>query len=195
MAENGAKLTYDFPELDSEKRLTELMLYIATKCADDPDFNVTRLNKILFFADFQAYRAFGKSISGAEYIALPYGPAPRKADEIRKQMVTRKELFQRHPPKYSHKRTRLVARREADLSLFTANDIAILDEVIEDFWGVFAKDATRASHGRAWEIARANYLETGDDRIPYEAAFISDDAPDEADIERARELNAKFHWE
>jgi hypothetical protein len=171
------------------------MLYIAEKCADDADLNITRLNKILYFADFQAFAAFGKSISGAGYIALPYGPAPKGADDIRRQMVRRKELFQRHPPKYSLKRTRLIARREADLSLFTAPDIAILDEVIEQFWGVFAKDASRASHGRAWEIARANYLETGDDRIPYEAAFISDDPIDEADIERARELNAKFHWE
>ena len=193
--ENNGKLTYEFAGMESEKRLTELILYIAAKCADDADLNITRLNKILFFADFQAFAAYGKSISGAGYIALPYGPAPRGADDIRRQMVRRKELFQRHPPKYSLKRTRLVARREPDLSLFTANDIAILDEVIEQFWGVFAKDATRASHGRAWEIARANYLETGDDRIPYEAAFISDDPVDEADVERARELNAKFRWE
>ena len=154
MSENEQKLTFDFPELEPEKRLVELMLYIAEKCADDADFNVTRLNKILFFADFQAYAAYSKSISGAEYIALPYGPAPKGADEIRKEMVKRKWLFQRHPPKYSKKRTRLVARREPDLSLFTANDIAILDEVIEQFWGVSQKmppERATVAHGKSRE--------------------------------------------
>ena len=57
-------------------------LYIAEKCLDDPDFTVTRLNKILFWADFRSFAQYGKSITGARYKALEHGPAPARLDVI-----------------------------------------------------------------------------------------------------------------
>jgi len=193
--EKGDKLTYDFPEMDSEQRLAELILYIAAKCFDDPDFSATRLNKILFWADFRSFALRGKPITGAAYKALEYGPAPAGLDVIRKQMVKRRELVRRHVPKFSYKRHRLIPRRPANLDLFTAHDIALVDEVIEEMWGMLAKDASLQSHGIAWEIARANWRETGNDLIPYEAALISDEPITAEEIARVQELNEKFHWE
>lgn len=47
--------TFSFPEMDPDRRLAELILYIAEKCERDPNFGATKLNKILTFADFSAY--------------------------------------------------------------------------------------------------------------------------------------------
>ena len=36
----------------------------------------TKLNKLMFYIDFLAYRELGYSITGAVYVKLPYGPVP-----------------------------------------------------------------------------------------------------------------------
>jgi len=38
-------------EID-ERKFKELILYVADKCSDDPDFGAVKLNKILFYSDF-----------------------------------------------------------------------------------------------------------------------------------------------
>ena len=181
--------------MNPEARLVELILYIADKCLEDLDSNLTRLNKILFWADFRSFATYGKPITGSAYKALKFGPAPAGLDDIRKGMKKRKELLVRRVPKFSYRRTLLIPRRAANLDLFKAQDIAVLDQVIEEMWGMSARDASLQSHGIAWEIARANWAETGEDRIPYEAALISDEPVTEEEEARARELNEKFHWE
>ena len=70
--------TFSFPEMDPDRRLAELILYIAEKCEHDPGFGAVKLNKILAFADFSSYFETGKPITGAEYMRLPQGPAPRR---------------------------------------------------------------------------------------------------------------------
>ena len=51
------------PGLDGEVRLLELILYVAEKCQDDPKFGATKLNKILWWADFLAYAQHGTPIT------------------------------------------------------------------------------------------------------------------------------------
>lgn len=42
----------------------------------------TKLNKLMFYADFQHYRQTGRSISGLRYRAIQYGPVPEHFDTI-----------------------------------------------------------------------------------------------------------------
>jgi hypothetical protein len=51
----AAHPTLSFRELHPDKRLGELMLYIAKKSQFDQNFGSTKLNKILFYADFVSY--------------------------------------------------------------------------------------------------------------------------------------------
>src|SRR5947208_1520217 len=57
----------------SPERLTAMMGYIASK---GTDVYKTKLNKLLFYADFTNYYLHGHSISGSSYVHLPYGPVP-----------------------------------------------------------------------------------------------------------------------
>lgn len=63
-------LTYgsDEPRAVKDAKLRELILYVCKKLKDDPGFNEEKLKGILFQCDFTAYRRFGKSITGQEYI-------------------------------------------------------------------------------------------------------------------------------
>ena len=45
-------LTYGSDSKESRKRLRELMLFVAERCQDAPNFGVTKLNKILFLLRF-----------------------------------------------------------------------------------------------------------------------------------------------
>jgi len=57
----------------SRDRLTAMISYIASKGVD---VYKTKLNKLLFYADFTNYYLHGRSISGSSYVHLPYGPVP-----------------------------------------------------------------------------------------------------------------------
>ena len=59
---------------DSQK-FKQLILYLAERSGDDPGFAATKLNKLMYFCDFEAYRQLGRSITGARYQKLPWGPA------------------------------------------------------------------------------------------------------------------------
>lgn len=64
------ELTYgsDDPQAVKDAKLRELILYVCKKLEDDPNFDEEKLKAVLFFTDFTAYRRFGKSITGQEYI-------------------------------------------------------------------------------------------------------------------------------
>ena len=47
-----------------DRKMKELILYLAARSEDDPRFSSTKLNKLLFYCDFTAYRQLGRSITG-----------------------------------------------------------------------------------------------------------------------------------
>src|SRR5690242_1312364 len=59
-----------------QARLRELILYIAERLKDDPNFGKTKLVKVLFYSDFDAYRETGQPITGTPYLHMERGPYP-----------------------------------------------------------------------------------------------------------------------
>lgn len=189
MKNNAANLTYEFKDLQTDDRLKELVLYISEKCAGDPTFGSTKLNKVLFFSDFLAYAQTGKPITGAEYQKLPHGPAPKRLIPISKKLIANRALAIKEVSLGNKTQRRPIALIKADLSDFTGEEIAKVDEVIEYLKGHTAAFVSEVSHQRAWRI-------TGDNEpIPYEAALLSDDGVTDYEINRAKELSEKYGWE
>jgi hypothetical protein len=184
----AARPTVSFPERHPDKRLGELMLYVAKKSQFDPNFGGTKLNKILFYADFVAYGRSGKPVTGTEYIKQEFGPTPKRLVPVRKQLEAKKEAAVQRVDFLGMEQQRLVALRDPDLSLFSGEEIALVDQVIEYLRGKSAKEVSALSHNRAWRVAKMG------ESIPYEAAFISDENPNEADVERGRELVEHHGW-
>src|SRR3974390_2259391 len=106
-------------------KLAELILYISKMSQDDPRFGATKLNKILFFSDFSQYRKKRKAISDDTYQRLENGPAPKHLVPVRDRLITSKSLTMQKLSYYGKTQTRPVALREPDLSLFTAEEIAL----------------------------------------------------------------------
>ena len=180
--------TTSFPKLNPDKRLGELMLYIAKRSQFDPNFGGTKLNKILFYADFTSFGRHGRPITGAEYVKREFGPTPRRLIPVREKLEKKKEAVVQKVDFLGKEQQRLVALREADLSMFTGEEIALVDQVIEYLEGKTARKVSDLSHNRIWRVARLG------EAIPYEAVFVSEDDPTEGDIERGKELVQKHGW-
>ncbi|RLA95169.1 MAG: hypothetical protein DRG83_18885, partial [Deltaproteobacteria bacterium] len=59
-------------------KLIHMIIFFATMCR----LNKTKLNKLLFYADFLHYKEHGKPISNVPYVKLPHGPAPESYNAI-----------------------------------------------------------------------------------------------------------------
>jgi transcriptional regulator with XRE-family HTH domain len=65
------------------QRLTEMVVFFTEKLQPYK----TKLNKLLFYADFGMFQKSFFSISGAQYVALPMGPVPDKFNGVFEYMV------------------------------------------------------------------------------------------------------------
>jgi hypothetical protein len=176
--------------LEGDVKLREEILYVSEKCANDPGFGSTKLNKILNKADMRAYALYGAPISGVEYMALDNGPAPRRLVPIRTSMLEAHEIVEQERPVGGYIQRRIVPLRAPDFSRLSAQDIAIIDAVIEEMWEKGGARVSDESHGRSWRIAHKAGV-----AIPYAAAFLCDDeVARAADNARARELAEEFGW-
>lgn len=148
MATMGIKFS-----LDGTEKLRELTLYLCQQSETDANFGSTKLNKLLFYSDFSSYGRYGKSITHQEYQKLPFGPAPCNIVPLLEDMVGEKEIFilERRFRGYSQKKP--LALREPNLSVFTAQEISVVDKQIKIYWEMTGAQISSQSHqfvGWAW---------------------------------------------
>lgn len=154
-------------------RLGELMLYVADRCSRMERFGAVKLNKILFFADFMSYAHRGRPVTGAAYFRLKNGPAPRRLFPVRARLVESRRAHLRNVPVGTKTEQRLVALESPDLSHFSGEDIAIVDEIIGRCWDDTATRLSVLSHEfPGWELAKDR------ETIPYYSALIDLEPPD-----------------
>ena len=152
----------------NEVRFRELTLYISGKSAEDPRFGAVKLNKILYYSDFEAYRRLGASITGATYRKLSEGPAPLEMLPQREALLDSGDIAIEHRPYFAGVQQRVVPQREARTALFTSAELAIVDETIEAMWHMTAREASDFSHRELGWLAAAP-----GEAIPYDTAWLS----------------------
>lgn len=181
-------LKYEFPKGQDRQRLKELILYIADHSEDDSNFGTVKLNKILYFADFQAYVHLGEPITGVTYIKLDNGPVPEDFYSVRAEMLAAGDIIIKSRQRYEHVQERVIALRMPQLALFTAEEISLVDEVIYELRERNASEVSEMSHGRAWQVARHK------ERIPYNAALLSSEGVTAEDIAITQRLAKEHSW-
>lgn len=164
----------------------ELVLYITQQSIDDPRFGATKLNKLLYYIDTRSFLELGQPITGAEYRRLPAGPVPPAILNAKKELVDAGAARIERRPYFNYYQERLVPLRDADVSLFSSNELKIVDEIIEQLWEYNGTELSNISHNEwGWQLA-GNY-----EVIPYELAWMSPEpVPIEA-IEHGLRLASK----
>jgi len=150
-----------------DEKLGELLLYVAHRLEDDPRGGATKINKVLFFSEFAFMRTHGRPITGVEYQKLDRGPAPRRLLPIRNWLIESGAARLDSSFSYGYPLSRLIPLRDFNRALFSEEEIAQVDEVIEDLRSRTAIQASDMSHREiGWRM-----VEKGE-TIPYEAAYL-----------------------
>lgn len=165
-------------------RFKELIVYITDMCRDDATFGSVKLNKILYFADFMAYRVLGQPITGARYFKLAEGPAPRQLLAARQVLFDEGRLDIELRPYFNGVQKRpIVIGDGPNAGMFDDHETAIVRSIVEYFWGKSEREVSDFSHLQpGWILA--------EDRadIPYETAWLSADPIDQFDEAIGQEM-------
>ena len=170
------------------QRFRELIVYISQQSEADPHFGAIKLNKILYYSDFRAFERFGLPLTGMRYVKRKLGPVPNALVHKRGELVEEGALRLDTLPKGPYEQNRTVALRAPVLDLFTADEIALVDEVIKEFWTQNGTEVSNASHDLRWSVMQLN------DPMPYELAFLSNERPTDRDHQRTEELAKRLGW-
>lgn len=169
-------MTRDWSKLD------ELILYISERCAGDTLFGKTKLNKLLFYADYLAHLRLGRAITGEEYVKQPFGPVPCHLEKRLKSMGG-KDLEVVERTFHGRSQHRVVPKRAARLELFSASEISLVDEVLDQFADFSGSDVSDLSHRfLGWRVAAIG------ERIPLNVALCSPGAATQEKVEVAEAL-------
>jgi hypothetical protein len=155
-----------------DKKLQELILYVARETETDPKCGKTKLYKILFYSDFWAHQRLGTSISHQEYQRLDFGPAPRRGWPVIEALVAAAAAAWAARDYFGRTLQKLLALREPDLSGFSGEEIAIVQEVIRILWPYDASEVSGLSHRFiGWQLAREGEV------IPYSTVALGQPRP------------------
>ena len=167
------------------QKFKELVLHVCKHMRDQPLFGAIKLNKALYLCDFYGYAMLGAPITGARYMHLPNGPAPTCLVPLREEMLTAEEIEIVNDPICGLTQKRIIHKRDANLSLFSAVEVAFIDQILD----LIEKDS-----GSALSLMTHEHLGwklTADrEEIPYHTIFLSPEAPSSLDIEQAIEIAA-----
>ncbi len=154
------------------RKFREMILYVARRAEHDPRCGATKLNKILFYADFWAYRSLGRSISGRAYRKQEFGPVPHRMPQTVEGMAAKGDCAWAKRDYHGRELKKLLPLREAELSLFDSQEIDLIGRVIDELWELNATEVSDLSHRFVgWQSASMG------DEIPYETVFLGEPAP------------------
>ena len=106
----------------------------------------TKLNKLLFYADFKHYKEYTVSISGAQYAHVPFGPAPRDYDFYYPILVRQNSLEIEEIIYPNFIGENFVTKQEPNLNVFSDTELHILSLVKEFFKDFNATEMSNYSH-------------------------------------------------
>ena len=152
------------PQRNLEK-FKEVLLYILNKVGSKPNIGETVLYKLLYFTDFDFYEKYEEQLIGATYIKNHYGPTPVEFEKIVAEIMD-KEIIKVESKYYDYPQRKYLPLRKADLSKLRANEIEVIDKVLDKLSDMNANQISDYSHDDVpWLTTEDNEV------IEYESVF------------------------
>lgn len=168
-------------------KLKELVLHIAAMSENDPRFLSTKLNKLVWAADFKAFCETGRTITGAPYQKGPFGPIPRAMPIILERLKEEGRIELKEVQIDTDMvGVRPNAKALPDLTAFSQRDLGLVDKVIAENFGKTGTDMSDHTHAYlAYKVA-----ENGE-TIPFAAWLVRAREPNEKEKQHGLALAAK----
>lgn len=152
------------PQRNLEK-FKEVLLYILNKVGSKPNIGETVLYKLLYFTDFDFYEKYEEQLIGATYIKNHYGPTPVEFEKIVAEIMN-KEIMKVKSSYFNYPQRKYLPLRRADLSKLKANEIEVIDKVLDRLSDMNATQISEYSHNDVpWLTTEDNEV------IEYESVF------------------------
>jgi hypothetical protein len=167
----------------------ELILYISSRLKDKHNYGSTLLNKSLYFIDSMSYLKKGMPISHFEYIKQKFGPTPKPAQflQIKDELITKKEMDVVDVNYFGREQKKFRALREPDMSVFSSDEINIINSVLDSICDTNAVDISEYSHKFiAWQFASEK------ESLPYYTFLLSNKEPEPQDHEWAKRSMERY---
>jgi putative zinc finger/helix-turn-helix YgiT family protein len=133
---------YKTPKLE---KFAEMLVFFAERLQPFK----TKMNKLLFYADFAMHKQSAFSISGIRYKAIPMGPVPNNYNSLYEYLANQ-DTFDIHSKQFSDGGTGeqfiLKSNRTFNEALFTTEEINILHLVAERFKNTSTQEIIDISH-------------------------------------------------
>ena len=139
-----------FSRPDADK-LVAAVLYFCRK-----GISRTKLNKLLFYADFLHYKEFGVSITGAKYAHLPFGPCLDEYQQILAMLIEGRKALGVEEVESSGREGEMIellkSQISPDLGVFSPSEMQVIGAVAHQLESQGAETLSRMSHEeKAWK--------------------------------------------
>ena len=168
-----------------DSRLGEAILYVAERLADDPaGQGAVKLNKILWWADFESFRERGRSVTGAVYQKLNEGPAPVRLVPTRKKLLKSGAVEMDERDRCAQSPEKVLLARRAPEPIFDNDDLRYLERALSKFHGMTGKQCSAFSHraSAGWQTVNKGEI------IPYETSLVYTRPLTDAELAWGREV-------
>lgn len=133
------------------EKFTEMIIYFSEKLSPFK----TKMNKLLFYADFLMFKQSCFSISGVRYKAINMGPVPNNFQSIFEYLSNKNEieiLTIEFPGGHIGEQFKARKNREFNMDLFTEIELKTLEKVSSVFKETSTSDIIKLSHlEEAWK--------------------------------------------
>lgn len=133
------------------EKFTEMVVYFSSKLSPFK----TKMNKLLFYADFLMFKQSCFSISGVRYKAIDMGPVPNNFQSIFEYLANKNEidiLTTEFKQGYTGEQFKARNDRPFKADLFSENELAVLEKVETAFKPTSTNDIIELSHlEEAWK--------------------------------------------
>ena len=161
--------------LVEQDRTASVAHYVIARSQPDK-LGAVKLNKVMWFADLEAYRRFGSTITGqTSYQKQQRGPVPNNIVRALNALRDEDKILTRDVPVGGVVRREHLWLVQPDVSGFSPEEVDILNEAID--WVCndhTARSISELSHDAMWEAAELG------EQIPVGAATV---VPDEISAE------------
>ncbi|MDP4853475.1 MAG: DUF4065 domain-containing protein [Saprospiraceae bacterium] len=148
------------------EKITEMVVYFSDKLSPFK----TKMNKLLFYADFLMFKQSCFSISGMRYKAIEMGPVPINFQSIFEYLANKDEIdifTTEFPQGYIGEQFKAKNGRPFRVELFSENELNVLEKVANVFKPTSTNQIIEISHlEEAWKKNEKNKIV-----ISYEYAF------------------------
>lgn len=138
-----------------DKALTAInsVLFIVNKLGGKARFH--KVFKILYFAEMEHLKRYGRMFSQDKYIKMQYGPVPDYIYSALKKLRNNSSDFDHIDLFLSNLRVvendTIVSKNSADLDELSLSEIEVLTESIQKNKDLSFQQLTHKSHGTAWQ--------------------------------------------